>query len=256
MNASLSVIPFFSMTPSSTASDQFHSSSSPASSDCASVEVSSEVSVSVGISESSILLASSRVISAALASTISSIFSAIARPMCCDCLSASAAASIISYLRLIALFRSSKSDMCSMYQSSLVCNSTTANLKSLSNSSAIENTLPSRSFSRVNFSSIFCNSGSRCSTCLLDLLAFISRSLILASFSVKSASRLSFSISLSTISFSRTSTSALVSLSSASCCSYAAYNLRRRSVSSSSFSVSSLIWVSGVMVPVSDIYLT
>ena len=143
-----------------------------------------------------------------------------------------------------------------MYHSSLVDNSTTARRKSLSNSSAIENTFPSLSFSRENFSSIFCSSGSKCSTCLLDLLAFISRSRILASFSVKSASRLSFSISRSTISFSRTSTSALVSRNSASCCSYAEYNLSKRSVSSSSFSVSSLICVSGVMVPASDISLT
>ncbi len=214
MNASLSVILFFCITPVRTDSDQFHSSSSESS-----VVASAVDSGVFSASTDSISLASSRVISAARASTISSILSVIALPMCWDCLSASAAASIISYRRLIALFRSSNSDMCSMYQSSLVCNSTTASRKSLSNSSAIENTLPSLSFSRENFSSIFCNSGSKCSTCLLDLPAFISRSRILASFSVSSASRLSFSISRSTISFSRTSTSAFVSLNSASCCS-------------------------------------
>ena len=143
-----------------------------------------------------------------------------------------------------------------MYHSSRVLSSITANLRSLSNSSAIEKIFPRRSFSRANLSSIFCNSGSRCSTCFPDLLALISSSRIRASFSVSRASRLSFSISLSTISFSRTSTSALKSTISFSCNSYAAYNLRTRSVSTSRSSVSFFICISGVMVPVSDINLT
>ena len=136
--------------------------------------------------------------------------------MCWLCLSASTLDSIKSYLTLIALFRSSNNDMWSTYHSSRARISTRANFRSLSNSSAIENTFPSLSFSLEYFSSILSSSGCRWLTCLLALVAFISSSRILFSFSLRIESRDSFSISLSMISFSKTSTSARKSINSLS----------------------------------------
>ncbi len=132
----------------------------------------------------------------------------------------------------MALFKSSKRAMCDTYQSSRAFISETAKRRSLSSSSAMLKTLPKRSFSRVNFSSIFCNSGSRKSTCLLDFAARSSNSRIRLSFSVSKPSRPSFSISRSTISFSKTSISALRLTISFSWTSYASYSFSKRSCSS------------------------
>ena len=139
------------------------------------------------------------------------------------------------------------------YQSSLAFISATASFKSSSSSVAILKILPRRSFSREYFSSIFSSSGSRCSTLLSAFVAFISRSLMRKSFSAISDSWASFSISLSMISFSKTSISALASSKSFSCPSYAANNFCSLSVSVASASSSSLIRISGVIVPSSAI---
>ena len=126
--------------------------------------------------------------------------------------------------------------MWATYQSSRAFISVTASFKSSSSSVAMLKILPRRSFSREYFSSIFSNSGSKCSTLLSAFVAFISKSLILKSFSAINDSWASFSISLSIISFSRTSISALASSKSFSCPSYAANSFLNLSVSVASSS--------------------